>query len=75
MAAYTDLAWYSSGGFEEHRPHRITSTDSLTAEPAGMFMPYGEAVTSSSKGMFCRIIDTVNTARDMVYVIWNSGWR
>ncbi|KAH7203087.1 uncharacterized protein BKA55DRAFT_600497 [Fusarium redolens] len=75
MAAYTDLAWYSSGGFEEHRPHRTTSTDSLTAEPAGMFMPYGEAVTSSSKGMFCRIIDTVNTARDMVYVIWNSGWR
>ncbi|KAF4434526.1 hypothetical protein F53441_13687 [Fusarium austroafricanum] len=75
MVADTDLAWYSSGGFEEHHPHRTTSTDSLTAEPAGMFMPYGEAVTSSGKGMFCCIIDTVNTARDMVYVIWNSGWR
>ncbi|KAL5603387.1 hypothetical protein FOVSG1_006137 [Fusarium oxysporum f. sp. vasinfectum] len=82
MDADTDSAWYSSGSFEEHDPHRITSTDSLTAEPAGMrrtpsgmFMPYEEAVTSSNKGRFCRIIDTVNTARDMAYVIWNSGWR
>ncbi|KAK2684612.1 hypothetical protein QWA68_016699 [Fusarium oxysporum] len=82
MDADTDSAWYSSGSFEEYDPHRITSTDSLTAEPAGMrrtqsgmFMPYEEAVTSSNKGMFCRIIDTVNTARDMAYVIWNSGWR
>ncbi|KAH7205324.1 hypothetical protein BKA60DRAFT_498064 [Fusarium oxysporum] len=80
--ADTNSCWYTSGSFEEHNPHHITSTDSLTAEPAGMrrtpsgmFMPYGEAVTCSNKGMFCRVIDTVNTARDMAYVIWNSGWR
>ncbi|KAJ9419735.1 hypothetical protein FOXG_06995 [Fusarium oxysporum f. sp. lycopersici 4287] len=80
--ADTDSAWYSSGSFEEHDPYHFTSTDSLTAEPAGMrrtpsgmFMPYEEAVTSSNKGLFCRIIDTVNTARDMAYVIWNSDWR
>jgi hypothetical protein len=80
--ADTNLCWYTSGRFEEHNPHHIISTDSLTAEPAGMrrtpsgmFMPYGEAVTCSNKGMFCRVIDTVNTARDMAYVIWNSGWR
>jgi hypothetical protein len=82
MDADTNSGRYSSGSFEEHDPHRITSTDSLTAEPvgmrrtpSGMFMPYGEAVTCSNKGMFCRVIDTVNTARDMAYVIWNSGWR
>jgi hypothetical protein len=75
MDANTDSAWYSSGSFEEHDPRRFTSTDSLTAEPAGMFMPCEEAVTSSNRGVFCRIIDTVNTARDMAYVIWNSGWR
>jgi hypothetical protein len=80
--ADTNLGWYTSGTFEEHDPHHITSTDSLTAEPAGMrrtlsgmFMPYEEAVTCSNKGMFCRVIDTVKTARDMAYVIWNSGWR
>ncbi|KAH7154788.1 hypothetical protein DER46DRAFT_578603 [Fusarium sp. MPI-SDFR-AT-0072] len=57
--ADTDSAWYSSGSFEEHDPHHFTSTDSLTAEPAGMrrtpsgmFMPYEEAVTSSNKGVF-----------------------
>ncbi|KAK2468765.1 hypothetical protein H9L39_19692 [Fusarium oxysporum f. sp. albedinis] len=80
--ADTNLGWYTSGTFEEHDTHYITSTASLTAEPvgmrrtpSGMFMPYEEAVTCSNKGMFCRVIDTVKTARDMAYVIWNSGWR
>ncbi|WKT43848.1 Nitrogen regulatory protein areA, GATA-like domain [Fusarium oxysporum f. sp. vasinfectum] len=78
----TNLGWYTSGTFEEHDPHNIIPTESLTAKPAGMrrtpsgmFMPYEEAVTCSNKGMFCRIIDTVKTAKDMAYVIWNSGWR
>ncbi|KAJ4017472.1 protein phosphatase regulator [Fusarium oxysporum] len=78
----TNLGWYTSGTFEEHDPHNIIPTESLTAKPAGMrrtpsgmFMPYEEAVTCSNKGMFCRVIDTVKTAKDMAYVIWNSGWR
>jgi len=82
MDADTHSAWHSSGSCEGHDPHRIASTDSLTTEtvgmrrtPSGMFMPYEEAVTSSNKGLLCRIIDTVNTARDMAYIIWNSGWR
>ncbi|KAJ0127326.1 hypothetical protein HZ326_29566 [Fusarium oxysporum f. sp. albedinis] len=77
--ADTNLGWYTSGTFEEHDTHYITSTASLTAEPvgmrrtpSGMFMPYEEAVTCSNKGMFCRVIDTVKTARDMAYVIWNK---
>ena len=62
---------------------RSTSTNSLTAEPAGMrrtesgmFMPYeeGEAETNN-EGMLGWVIDTVNTARDIVHVIRNVGWR
>ncbi|QKD57189.2 uncharacterized protein FOBCDRAFT_139327, partial [Fusarium oxysporum Fo47] len=43
--------------------------------PSGMFIPYGEAVKCSDKGMLRRVIDTVKTAWNMAYVIWNSGWR
>jgi spore germination cell wall hydrolase CwlJ-like protein len=68
----------SSSGF-----HRSASTGSLGSEPAGMrrtesgmFMPYvdGEAPTTT-EGIFGRVIDTVNTARDIAHVIWNVGWR
>ncbi|QKD57898.2 uncharacterized protein FOBCDRAFT_141000, partial [Fusarium oxysporum Fo47] len=80
--ADTNSGWYTSGSFKEHDLHHINSTDSLTAEPAGMRrtpsgmftgMSYGEAVVCSNKGMFCRVINTVKTARDMAYIIWNSG--
>lgn len=61
---------------------RSTSSNSLLDEPAGMrrtpsgmFMPCDEAETSSGEGIFGRVIDTVNTARDIAHVIWNVGWR
>ncbi|CAP69568.1 uncharacterized protein PODANS_1_12260 [Podospora anserina S mat+] len=63
---------------------RSTSTSSLSAEPvgmrrtsSGMFMPYeeGDSESSSGTGLIGRVIDTVNTARDIVHVIWNVGWR
>jgi hypothetical protein len=69
----------ASGGL-----HRSPSSGSLGAEPAGMrrtasgmFMPYeeGEEPSSASEGLFGRVIDTVNTARDIAHVIWNVGWR
>lgn len=43
----------------------------LTA--SGMFMPEGESEIPSS--IFDRLVDTVNTARDIAHVIWNVGWR
>ncbi|GFP56298.1 uncharacterized protein C227.15 [Trichoderma asperellum] len=62
--------------------HRSTSSNSLLDEPAGMrrtpsgmFMPCEETETSSGEGIFGRVIDTVNTARDIAHVIWNVGWR
>lgn len=61
---------------------RPLSSDSLCEEPAGMrrtpsgmFMPYEERGTSSADGIFDRVIDTVNTARDIAHVIWSIGWR
>ncbi|CAK7203469.1 protein phosphatase regulator [Sporothrix eucalyptigena] len=63
---------------------RTTSTNSLSAEPSGMrrtasgmFMPYdeGEPAGGGNGGLLGRVIDTVNTARDIVHVIWNVGWN
>jgi hypothetical protein len=59
--------------------HRSASSGSLTDEPAGMhrtssgmFMPYGEEV-SSSEDIFGWVTDTVNTARDMAYFMRHAG--
>ncbi|KAB5536551.1 hypothetical protein GE09DRAFT_1249132 [Coniochaeta sp. 2T2.1] len=63
---------------------RSASSNSLGAEPAGMrrtasgmFMPYeeGDEDRPASDGLFGKVIDTVNTARDIAHVIWNVGWR
>lgn len=61
---------------------RSTSSNSLLEEPvgmrrtpSGMFMPYEEAEGAPGDGIIGRVIDTVNTARDIAHVIWNVGWR
>lgn len=61
---------------------RSTSTSNLAAEPAGMrrtesgmFMPYEDGDDQDNEGIIGRVIDTVNTARDIAHVIWNVGWR
>ncbi|CAK7232790.1 protein phosphatase regulator [Sporothrix bragantina] len=74
----------SSGGGGGGGLKRTTSTNSLSAEPtgmrrtaSGMFMPYdeGEPAAGENGGLLGRVIDTVNTARDIVHVIWNVGWN
>jgi hypothetical protein len=83
------MSWRSSSskladGLGSGGLHRTASSSGLSAEPAGMrrtasgmFMPYeeGEEPSSANDGLFGRVIDTVNTARDIVHVIWNVGWR
>ncbi|CRK25041.1 hypothetical protein BN1708_014114 [Verticillium longisporum] len=75
------------GGWQSPATHegalqRTPSTSSLNAEPAGMrrtpsgmFMPYEEGESGSNEGIIGRVVDTVNTARDIAHVIWNVGWR
>ncbi|KAH7124255.1 hypothetical protein EDB81DRAFT_912251 [Dactylonectria macrodidyma] len=80
MDAHVNSGRYYSESFEDLNLHRRTSADSLTAEPAGMrrtpsgmFMPYEEEQPSSNDGIFGRLIDTVNTVRDIACVLWNVG--
>ena len=44
---------------------------------SGMFMPFeeGEDDHLASSGFLGRVVDTVNTARDICYVLYNVGWR
>lgn len=56
------------------------STTSLRRTPSGMFMPYEEEEHEEeeslvSSGLIAKVVDTVNTARDIAHVIWNVGWR
>ena len=43
--------------------------------PSGMFMPYEEGDDPANAGLFGKVIDTVNTAKDIAHVIWNVGWH
>jgi hypothetical protein len=52
----------------------LGNSGDLHRTPSGMFMPYEEG-ESSYTGVFGKVVDTVNTARDIAHVIWNVGWR
>ncbi|KAI8412290.1 hypothetical protein FOFC_08920, partial [Fusarium oxysporum] len=43
--------------------------------PSGMFLPYEEGGVSPTDGILGRVINTVNTARDIAHLIWSVGWR
>lgn len=68
---------------QEQRLQSSGSSSSLTSEPSGMrrtpsgmFMPYEEDEDDVvSEGLFGKVVDTVNTAKDIAHVIWNVGWR
>jgi hypothetical protein len=52
------------------------SGNTMRRTPSGMFMPYDEEDdVMVSGGIFGRVLDTVNTAKDIAHVIWNVGWR
>ncbi|KAK5652567.1 hypothetical protein OQA88_10328 [Cercophora sp. LCS_1] len=60
----------SSTGLSTNEPTGMRRTES------GMFMPYEEGESNAGgEGLLGRVIDTVNTARDIAHVIWNVGWR
>ncbi|KAJ5761868.1 uncharacterized protein N7511_005250 [Penicillium nucicola] len=61
-----DRPWFVEDDPTSARPLRLTAS--------GMFMPEGENESPSSS-ILDRVVDTVNTARDIAHVIWNVGWR
>lgn len=53
-----------------------TSDIGLRRTPSGMFMPYEEDEDDIvAAGLFGKVSDTINTAKDIAHVIWNVGWR
>ncbi|KAJ5909187.1 hypothetical protein N7495_001869 [Penicillium taxi] len=53
---------------DSNRPLRLTAS--------GMFMPYGEGEGEpAGNSILGRVVNSVNTARDIAHVIWNVGWR
>lgn len=50
-------------------------TEGLRRTESGMLMPVDVAEAQPYQGLVGRVVDTVNTARDIVHVIWNVGWR
>lgn len=55
-----------------------SSPGGLRRTPSGMFMPFegdDEAENLNNPGFLGKVVDTVNTARDIAHVIWNVGWR
>lgn len=86
-----DLSWEPSGAFTNRRDSVAVTTDrrsgksnegngegsvGLRRTESGMFMPYDEDEDDTvAPGLIGRVVDTVNTARDIAHVIWNVGWR
>lgn len=65
-----DRGWFVPDDVDESAEHP------LRLAASGMFIPYGESEGEpASNGLFGRVVDTVNTARDIAHVIWNVGWR
>ncbi|CAI6332179.1 unnamed protein product [Periconia digitata] len=53
-----------------------TDATELRRTESGMFMPFeDEDEHPPPPGIIGRVVDTVNTARDIAHVIWNVGWR
>ncbi|KAI9769713.1 MAG: hypothetical protein M1840_003950 [Geoglossum simile] len=85
-----DMTWEPSGALpnrkdgiapnrqqENTRPaNEVEGRPNLRRTPSGMFMPYEpEEDDTNSSGLFGKVVDTVNTAKDIAHVIWNVGWR
>lgn len=47
----------------------------LRRTPSGMLMPYEDEDDMGNAGLLGRVVDTVNTAKDIAHVIWNVGWH
>lgn len=58
------------------REYSDPSGANLRRTESGMFMPFeDEDEAAVNNGLFGRVLDGVNTARDIAHVIWNVGWR
>jgi hypothetical protein len=62
--------------FDDQEEHTDENPTGLRRTNSGMFMPIEEDEDDLvANGLFGRVVDTVNTAKDIAHVIWNVGWR
>jgi hypothetical protein len=74
-----------SRAYGSKRPGTPTASDpysqreesgGLRRTASGMFMPFEDNEEEQPPpGFIGKIVDTVNTARDIAHVVWNAGWR
>ncbi|KAF2132902.1 hypothetical protein P153DRAFT_354347 [Dothidotthia symphoricarpi CBS 119687] len=69
----------ASDPHSQRSDHLLTTGEEaggLRRTASGMFMPFEENEDElQPPGIMGRVVDTVNTARDIAHVIWNVGWR
>ncbi|KAF2754275.1 hypothetical protein EJ05DRAFT_489501 [Pseudovirgaria hyperparasitica] len=77
-----DMAWEPSSAFNNGGPlvsrqgGDLREAAGLRRTESGMFMPYeDDEGMDPGNGILGRVVETVNTARDIAHVIWNVGWR
>jgi hypothetical protein len=84
-----DYSWNPSAAFDDGNSSSVrrqtTRSDEMNVQEgsgllrrteSGMFMPFEDDEDELRPGgIFGRVVETVNTARDIAHVIWNVGWR
>lgn len=62
--------------YEDYNGDSVPLEPGLRRTPSGMFMPNDDDHDDAAQdGLLGRVVDTVNTARDIAHVIWNVGWH
>ncbi|KAF7118445.1 hypothetical protein CNMCM5793_007966 [Aspergillus hiratsukae] len=79
---HLDFCWQpsqSQGVKDENRPWFVNPEDEEEVDQRRLsnssMSKFSDEGDSSNIGIFDRVVDTVNTARDIAHVIWNVGWR
>jgi hypothetical protein len=83
-----DISWEPSSAFPRRRDASDAEVDDgydpafldragggMRRTESGMLMPYDDDEDPRNTGILGRVVDTVNTAKDIAHVIWNVGWR
>lgn len=70
-----DIAVVGSGWRSPPVENAPDESSGLRRTSSGMLMPFEAVENPTGEGIIGRVIDTVNTARDIAHVIWNVGWR
>ena len=68
---------FPRGGLEMNADDQddMPESSGMWRTPSGMFMPYDDEEEYYREGLLGKVVDTVNTAKDIAHVIWNVGWR